>query len=109
VDGTQTEIYLYDISQWNQLRESLQQGHEIMVRLILCCMLLGTASCSKQTGDRMPNYMKSWDGKYPEVSYIDMPPVEKLSGLKAVAYSGSGPAVLSVSVRPPHILSCGNR
>ena len=44
----------------------------------------------------MPNYMKSWNGKYPEVSYIDMPPVEKLSGLKAVAYSGSGPAALSV-------------
>ena len=69
---------------------------QIMVRLILCCMLLGAASCSKQSGDRMPNYMKNWDGKYPEVSYIDMPPVEKLSGLKAAAYSGSGPAALSV-------------
>jgi TPR repeat protein len=68
----------------------------IMVRLITCCIFLVACSCSNDAADRMPNYMQEWDGTYPDVAQVDMPPVNELPRLKALAYSGSVPAALSV-------------
>jgi TPR repeat protein len=67
-----------------------------MVRLITYCVLLVACGCSNDAADRMPNYMQEWDGTYPDAVHVDMPPVNELPRLKALAYSGSVPAALSV-------------